>query len=121
MHQIVTFVLAGYLGITGVLHLFVPQRFQPLVPSWWPAPRATVYLSGIAEVVLAVGLVLPQTRLLAGLAAAVMFVAYAGVHADGFRHVRTATSWYASTLGIVIRVATNLGYAAVAVYVALGT
>ncbi|MFC7403788.1 hypothetical protein [Georgenia alba] len=120
MHEIASVVLAIFLLVAGVVHGVAPARVQSLVPEWWPAKRATVYLSGLAELVLGVGLLVASTRATAGLLAAVLFVAYAGVHADDARHARTATTRFGSPLGVTGRVLANLGYAAWAGYVAVG-
>lgn len=57
----------------GVLHLVLPGPFVGIVPGWVPAPGAVVTLTGIAEIVGAVGLLqpfAPRLRRLAGWALA---------------------------------------------------
>ena len=49
--------LAAVFGISGALHLVRPSVFEALIPSFLPAPGAIIGLSGIAELVCAVGLV----------------------------------------------------------------
>ncbi|CAN5608149.1 hypothetical protein BH20CHL6_BH20CHL6_15160 [soil metagenome] len=49
--------LAAIFAASGALHLVVPGIFAPLVPRLLPAPRELVYLSGIAELVCAAGLI----------------------------------------------------------------
>ncbi|WP_348612170.1 DoxX family protein [Halobaculum rarum] len=46
----------------GVLHLLVPKPFERIVPRELPAPRALVYLSGLAEIALGIGVLFPRTR-----------------------------------------------------------
>ena len=60
---------------SGTLHLVRPVIFEPIVPDALPAPRALVYLSGVAELACAVGLAWRRTRVVAGWAAAVLLVA----------------------------------------------
>ena len=60
---------------SGVTHLVRPQVFEPIVPRSLPAPRQLVYVSGVAELVCAVGLLLPRTRRLAGWGSAALLVA----------------------------------------------
>lgn len=48
--------------VAGVLHLVKPGPFEQIVPEELPAPRALVYLSGLAEVALGVGVLVPRTR-----------------------------------------------------------
>lgn len=52
--------LATLFGASGVLHLVRPDVFLPLMPRGLPAPDMIVAVSGIAELVCAVGLVTRQ-------------------------------------------------------------
>lgn len=60
---------------SGVLHLARPQVFQGAVPDVLPAHRELVYLSGIAELLCAIGLAVPTTRRPAAIATAALLVA----------------------------------------------
>ncbi len=68
------YLLSGLLATSGTLHFVVPRTFASIVPPRLPEPTALVYLSGVAELACAAGLVLPRTRRLAGWAAAALFV-----------------------------------------------
>jgi uncharacterized membrane protein len=46
-----------------------------MMPSWMPAPRLTVYLTGVCEILGAIGLLLSPTRRWAGLALILFLVA----------------------------------------------
>lgn len=67
--------LAVLLASSGVAHLVRPQVFDGMVPHVLPNHRAVVYVSGVAELVCALGLVVPHTRRAAGWASAVLLVA----------------------------------------------
>ena len=41
---------------SGVVHLVKPAFFEPLIPSAMPRPTGIVYVSGVAELICAVGL-----------------------------------------------------------------
>ena len=57
-------------------HFTSPQVYDPIVPCVLPGrPRMWTYLSGAAELAVAVGLAYPRTRRLGGLAAAGLFAA----------------------------------------------
>lgn len=56
---------AGFLA-SGVVHLVKPEVYEPIMPDWVPRHREVILGSGVAEIVLAAGLVLPSTRRLAG-------------------------------------------------------
>ena len=48
--------------VAGVTHFVVPELYAQIVPPPLPFPLALVYLSGVAEVVLGVGLLFGRTR-----------------------------------------------------------
>ena len=54
-----------FLG-SGTTHLVRPSVFEPIVPRALPGHRRLVYASGVAELVCAVGLLVPRTRYAAG-------------------------------------------------------
>ena len=67
--------LAVLLATSGVVHLVRPQVFEGMVPHLLPNARALVYVSGVAELLCAAGLLVPSTRRPAGLASAVLLLA----------------------------------------------
>lgn len=48
--------------IAGVTHFLAPKAFARVVPPGLPRPRALVYLSGIAEIGLGLGVACDRTR-----------------------------------------------------------
>ena len=58
--------LSRLMGVTyavaGVAHFLAPNAFARAVPPEFPRPRALVYLSGVAEVLLGVGMQFDRTR-----------------------------------------------------------
>ncbi|QLH85094.1 DoxX family protein [Halosimplex pelagicum] len=48
--------------LAGVLHFVAPDTYERVVPPQFPRPRTLVYLSGIAEVALGVGVLFERTR-----------------------------------------------------------
>ena len=60
---------------SGVIHLVRPGVFEPIVPRMLGRKRELVYASGVAELLCAVGLMLPRTRHWAGVASAGLLVA----------------------------------------------
>lgn len=55
----------GFAG-SGAIHLLRPEVYEPIVPEAVPAHREVVLASGVAELLLAAGLLVPATRRLAG-------------------------------------------------------
>jgi uncharacterized membrane protein len=57
--------LALLFGVAGVAHFVVPGVFEAIVPTWVSNAPLAVQLSGVAELLGAVGLLLPATRVVA--------------------------------------------------------
>jgi uncharacterized membrane protein len=70
-----------YLG-AGVMHFIVPKAYAQIVPPQLPQPVTLVYLSGVAEVVLGIGVLVRRTRRRAawGLIVLLLAVFPANVH-----------------------------------------
>ena len=117
---VVAWLLAALLLVVGVAHLVTPSKVEPLVPDWWPAKRLTVYGSGVAEVVIGIGLLVPAIRPWAAGVAVLMFLAYTLVHLDDLRHAAGASRLSDTTGGVVTRGVVNLAYAGLALFVCLG-
>ncbi|ELZ41957.1 hypothetical protein C463_11825 [Halorubrum californiense DSM 19288] len=78
--------LAPVMGATyvvaGIAHFLIPERFAEAIPPSFPRPVALVYLSGIAEILLGIGVAIPRTRRPSawGIAALLVAVFPANVH-----------------------------------------
>jgi uncharacterized membrane protein len=68
--------------VAGAMHFVVPGVYAQIVPPAFPRPLALVYLSGAAEILLGVGVIVPRTRRLAawGLVALLIAVFPANVY-----------------------------------------
>ena len=91
------YIIAVLFIITGLLHFIRPQVFVNIMPDVVPYHLAMVYISGVAEIAGAIGILIPQFRVPAawGLIALLIAVfpaninmAVEGVQKTGF------TSWY---------------------------
>ncbi|MGX6649072.1 DoxX family protein [Maricaulaceae bacterium MS644] len=75
-------IAAGRLGLAAAFvffaagHFMATQAMATMFPPFVPEPELIVYATGIVEALIAVGLVLPQTRRLAGMAAIIVFIAF---------------------------------------------
>ena len=58
--------LAFLFGVSGLAHFVFRDTFAGAVPEWMPHRGSLVTISGVLEVVGAVGLVLPASRVIAG-------------------------------------------------------
>lgn len=96
--RVLRLLLVAFYAAAGWLHLRSPDAFLLIVPPWVPEPRATVLLTGIAELAGAAGLLWPRTRRAAGwgLAAYALCVWPANLHhaLAGIAVPGLPTSWW---------------------------
>ncbi|WP_324074167.1 MAG: DoxX family protein [Erythrobacter sp.] len=59
IRAILRWILAVFYFAAGVVHLIKPAPFLTITPDWVPAPEAVVLLTGVAEILGAIGLVQP--------------------------------------------------------------
>ena len=75
-HESMIYALAAMFCFTAISH-FGPMRrdLERMVPPWVPNPRIAVFVTGILEILGAIGLIVPSTRTLAGVCLIVFLVA----------------------------------------------
>lgn len=66
MHRLSVYLIALLFGAAGAAHFVWPSVFTRIVPPYLPAPRTLVYASGAAELLGAVGVLVPGLRGYAG-------------------------------------------------------
>ena len=59
--------LAILYGITGILHIVMPNPFLQITPAWVPDPRQLILITGMCEGAGAIGLLIPAVRRYAGI------------------------------------------------------
>ncbi|MEA1931603.1 MAG: DoxX-like family protein [Euryarchaeota archaeon] len=64
----------GYV-VAGILHFVVPELYAQIIPPMLPAPLALVYLSGVAEIAVGIGVLIPRTRRFAAWSTIALLVA----------------------------------------------
>ena len=69
------FIFAGIFTVSGVMHFAVPKIYIQIVPPFLPQPKALVLVSGAAEILGGVGLLIPRLRRAAGYSLAILLVA----------------------------------------------
>lgn len=75
MRRISLWLLACLFVVVGSLHLIQPRSFRQIVPPKIPKPDLVVALSGIAEILGGVAILVPAVRPAAGWGLAVLLVA----------------------------------------------
>ncbi|MBI4897096.1 MAG: DoxX family protein [Actinobacteria bacterium] len=58
--------IVAIFGGAGVMHFTHESFYTPTVPDALPNPKQIVYISGVAELMGAIGVLIPRTRRLAG-------------------------------------------------------
>jgi uncharacterized membrane protein len=102
-------VLTVFMVAAGINHFASPEPYVGMVPPQLPAPWALVYVSGVAEILGGLGLILPATRRLAawGLIALLIAVFPANLNMAmnhlplGARHVPAWALWARLPLQLV--------------------
>lgn len=69
------YLMGSFYVLAGVLHFVVPELYVQIVPPPLPGPLALVYISGVAEITVGLGLIYPQTRRYAAWATVALLVA----------------------------------------------
>ena len=73
--RVVRLLFAVFLVVAGVTHFTNRDFFTAIVPPYLPWPEMLVYVSGVAEIVIGVMLMVPATSRLAGWAAIALLIA----------------------------------------------
>lgn len=66
--------------IAGLIHFVKPAMYMRIMPNYLPAHKTLVYLSGLAEIILAIGLLFPATKNLAIYGIILMLAIFLLVH-----------------------------------------
>ena len=67
--------LALFFMAAGTLHFVVPASYRAIVPHYLPAPSTLVAVTGVAEMVGGIGLLVPRLRQAAGIGLIVLLIA----------------------------------------------
>lgn len=73
--SILRVVLALAMVVVGILHFTAFEAFVAIIPSWLPAPALLVEISGVAEILGGVGLLVPRARLFAAYGLIALYIA----------------------------------------------
>ncbi len=57
------------------MHFFMPVRYLGIMPPWMPYPLEMVYISGVAEMLGGVGLLIPRVRVAAAFGLIALLIA----------------------------------------------
>jgi uncharacterized membrane protein len=103
-------VLTAFMVAAGINHFASPEPYVGMMPAQLPAPWTLVYVSGIAEILGGLGLILPATRRLAAWGLIALFIAVFPANLNmamhqlplGTRHVPAWALWARLPLQLVL-------------------
>ncbi|WNZ59596.1 MULTISPECIES: DoxX family protein [Myxococcus] len=108
MKLVLLYVLALLMVGAGLNHFRAPRMYERIMPPYLPFHGPLVFWSGVAEVLLGVGLVIPQTSPLAARGLIALFIAvlpanlYMAQHPERFRKIPPALLWLRLPLQAVL-------------------
>jgi len=73
--RVMLWVMGIFYVVAGLAHFVRTDYYLPMMPPYLPAHRELVLLSGVAEVVLGIAVLIPQTRRLAALGIILLLIA----------------------------------------------
>lgn len=89
--------MAVFYIAAGSAHFWNPGIYLRLMPAWVPWHLALIHISGVAEIVLGIGVLIPRYRKLSGWGIIALLIAVfpANVNAalHGFRSIPDAVLW----------------------------
>jgi uncharacterized membrane protein len=74
------YLMAGLYVLAGIMHFIRPKMYLRIMPRYLPNHKLLVFLSGLTEISLGVGLCLEQTRNLSIYGIMLMLVVFLPVH-----------------------------------------
>lgn len=74
------YVMAGIYILTGTMHFIKPKMYMRIMPKYLPNPKALVFWSGVAEILLGVGLCIPILKTYAIFGIIAMLAVFLLVH-----------------------------------------
>lgn len=73
--SVLRWVLTAVMVAAGINHFVSPASYIAMMPVELPAPAALVYISGVAEILGGLGLILPATRRAAAIGLVLLLIA----------------------------------------------
>ncbi len=108
MHNLIAIAYGIALVVIGISHFTEPQKFVDIVPTILPFPLFLVYVTGGMEIAGGVGIIYPETRILAGRLLALFLVAVYPANLYMWTHDVAFNGTKFDTQGHVIRLVVQL-------------
>ncbi|MBR9990565.1 MAG: DoxX family protein [Gemmatimonadetes bacterium] len=75
MKQVSLVLIAIVFVVAGVMHFVRPGIYARIIPPFLPFPMALVYISGVAEILGGIGVLIPSLRAWAGIGLIALLIA----------------------------------------------
>ncbi len=108
MHNLIAIAYGIALVVIGISHFTEPQKFVDIVPTILPFPLFLVYVTGGMEIAGGIGIIYPETRILAGRLLALFLVAVYPANLYMWTHDVAFNGTKFDTQGHVIRLVVQL-------------
>lgn len=104
--EISKYILAGLLIIAGILHFVTPKFYLKIMPAYLPAPSTLVILSGIAEIICGILLLIPPAQIIGAYLTIALLVAVfpANVEMSRKYFVRKKKGFWLSVLRLPLQI-----------------
>jgi len=80
MTNIGLYIMAGIYILAGMMHFIRPKIYLRIMPRYLPNPKALVFMSGVAEILLGIGLLFSSTKVIALYGIIAMLTVFLLVH-----------------------------------------
>lgn len=80
IQQISLYAMAFLYGAAGINHFVNPKFYIGIMPKFFPMPSLLNQVSGVAEIILAIGLLFASTRPISAYLVIVMLILFFAVH-----------------------------------------
>lgn len=87
------YVLSFIFGLAGVFHLIRPKAFMRIMPLYIPYHKLLVYLSGIAEILVSLGLLFTPTRTCSAWSIIFILILFFPVHIHMLVHKKASLNF----------------------------
>jgi uncharacterized membrane protein len=75
LKRVLLYTMGAFYVFAGVMHFVAPDPYVGIMPAYLPWHLELVYLSGVAEILCGVGVLIPRTRVLAAWATIALLIA----------------------------------------------
>lgn len=105
MKNIFLYLMAALYIFAGVNHFWHPKFYEKMLIGFLPYPSALNIISGIAEILCGIGLLIPDTRIYSAWALIVLLIAIFPANINMAFH---AAEWKINPLGLYLRLPVQL-------------